>query len=86
VEHALTYLYALPDLPPRQDTRDERAGAAVQGREAENDGGVLPNEASASTSATENMLRSNEEWTLRCYLSMEALETVEKSNPQRSRR
>jgi putative transposase len=41
--------------------------------------GVFPNETSASTLATEIMLRSSEEWTLKRYLSMEALfEAVEK--------
>ena len=45
--------------------------------------GVSPNETSASTLATEIMLRSSEEWTLKGYLSMEALfEAVENPNPQ----
>jgi len=45
--------------------------------------GVFPNETSASTLATEIMLRSSEEWTLKRYLSMEALfEAVENPNPQ----
>lgn len=48
--------------------------------------GVFPNETSASTLATEIMLRSSEEWALKRYLSMEALEAVEKPNPQHSRR
>jgi putative transposase len=39
--------------------------------------GVFPNETSASTLATEIMLRSSEEWALKRYLSMEALEVVE---------
>jgi len=48
--------------------------------------GVFPNETSASTLATEIMLRSSEEWMLKRYLSMEALfEAVENSNPQYSR-
>ncbi len=48
--------------------------------------GVFPNETSASTLATEIMLRSSEEWTLKRYFSMEALfEAVENSNPQYSR-
>src|SRR5215212_3323140 len=48
--------------------------------------GVFPNETSASTLATEIMLRSSKEWTLKRYLSMEALfEAVENSNPQYSR-
>jgi transposase-like protein len=48
--------------------------------------GVFPNEKSAGTLATEIILRNSEEWPLKRYLSMEALEAVEKSNPQRSRR
>jgi putative transposase len=47
--------------------------------------GVFPNETSASTLATEIALRSSEEWALRRYLTMEALETAEKPNPQLSR-
>jgi putative transposase len=47
--------------------------------------GVFPNEASASTLATEIALRSSEEWALRRYLTMDALETAEKPNPQLSR-
>jgi transposase-like protein len=48
--------------------------------------GVFPNETSASTLATEIMLRSSEEWALKRYLTMDALEVVEESNPQHSRR
>ena len=44
--------------------------------------GVFPNETSASTLATEIALRSSEEWTLKRYLTMNALEAVEKPNPQ----
>jgi putative transposase len=47
--------------------------------------GVFPNETSASTLATEIALRSSEEWALRRYLSMEALEGAQKPNPQLSR-
>jgi transposase-like protein len=47
--------------------------------------GVFPNETSASTLATEITLRSSEEWALRRYLTMDALEAVEKPNPQLSR-
>jgi putative transposase len=46
--------------------------------------GVFPNETSASTLATEIALRSSEEWALRRYLTMDALEAVE-NNPQLSR-
>jgi putative transposase len=48
--------------------------------------GVFPNETSAQSLATEIMLRSSEEWALKRYLTMDALETVEKPNPQYSRR
>jgi putative transposase len=48
--------------------------------------GVFPNETSAQTLATEVMLRSTEEWALKRYLTMDALETVDKPNPQYSRR
>lgn len=47
--------------------------------------GVFPNETSAATLATEIALRSSEEWALKRYLTMDALETVEKPNPQLSR-
>jgi putative transposase len=47
--------------------------------------GVFPNETSASTLATEIALRSSEEWALRRYLTMDALATAEKPNPQLSR-
>jgi putative transposase len=44
--------------------------------------GVFPNEVSASTLATEIALRSSEQWALKRYLTMDALEAVEKPNPQ----
>ncbi|MBX6765226.1 MAG: transposase [Rubrobacteraceae bacterium] len=47
--------------------------------------GVFPNESSAATLATEIALRSSEEWALRRYLTMDALEAAEKPNPQLSR-
>jgi putative transposase len=47
--------------------------------------GVFPNESSAVTLATEIALRSSEEWALRRYITMDALETAEKPNPQLSR-
>ncbi len=48
--------------------------------------GVFPNETSASTLATEIVLRSSEEWALKRYLAMDALEAIGKPNPQHSRR
>ncbi|CAA9462439.1 MAG: Transposase [uncultured Rubrobacteraceae bacterium] len=47
--------------------------------------GVFPNETSASTLAMEIALRSSEEWTLKRYLTMDALEAAENPNPQLSR-
>ena len=47
--------------------------------------GVFPNETSSSTLATEIALRSSEEWALRRYLTMDALQIAEKPNPQHSR-
>jgi transposase-like protein len=47
--------------------------------------GVFPNEVSAATLATEIALRSSEEWALRRYLTMDALEAVGNPNPQLSR-
>jgi len=38
--------------------------------------GVFPNETSASTLTTEIALRSSEEWALRRYLAMDALNTA----------
>src|SRR3954451_8929374 len=46
--------------------------------------GVFPSETSASTLATAVVLRSSEEWVLRGYLTMDALDA--KPNPQLSRR
>ena len=47
--------------------------------------GIFPDETSASTLATEIALRSSEEWALRRYLAVDALEAVEKPNPHLSR-
>ncbi len=47
--------------------------------------GVFPNETSAATLATEIVLRSSEEWALKRYLTMDALQAAEKPNPQYSR-
>ena len=47
--------------------------------------GVFLNEVSASTLATEIALRSSEQWALKRYLTMDALEAMEKPNPQLSR-
>ena len=47
--------------------------------------GLFPNETSASTLATEIMLRSSEEWALKRYLTMDALEASGNPNPQLSR-
>lgn len=47
--------------------------------------GVFPSETSAATLGTEIALRSSEEWPLKRYLNMEALQAMEKPNPQLSR-
>jgi transposase-like protein len=47
--------------------------------------GAFPTETSASTLATEIALRSSEEWALRRYLTMDAVQEAEKPNPQHSR-
>ncbi len=47
--------------------------------------GMVPNEVCAATLATEIALRSSEQWALKRYLTMDALEAVEKPNPQHSR-
>jgi hypothetical protein len=46
---------------------------------------VFPNEVSAATLATEISLGSSKRWTLKRYLTMDALEAVRRSNLQRSR-
>jgi transposase-like protein len=47
--------------------------------------GVFPNETSAATLATEIALRSSEQWALKRYLTMDALQEAKKPNPQYSR-
>jgi putative transposase len=47
--------------------------------------GVFPNETSASTLATEIALRSSEQWALKRYLTMEALEAAGKPHLYLSR-
>ena len=47
--------------------------------------GVFSNEMSAATLATEIALRSSEQWALKRYLTMDALEVVGNPNPQLSR-
>jgi transposase-like protein len=47
--------------------------------------GGFPNETNAATLATEIALRSSEQWALKRYLTMDALEEAKKQNPQLSR-
>ena len=47
--------------------------------------GVFPNETSAATLVTEIALRNSEQWALKRYLTMDALEEAKKPNPQLSR-
>jgi putative transposase len=85
IEHALTYLRYPGSHHTKIRTTNvlERLFKEVKRRTRVV--GVFPNETSASTLATEIMLRSSEEWALKRYLSMEALEAAEESNLQRSR-
>jgi putative transposase len=85
IEEALTYLHYPGSHHARLRTTNmlERLFKEVKRRTRVV--GVFPNETSASTLATEIALRSSEEWALRRYLTMEALEAVEKPNPQLSR-
>ncbi len=85
IEDALTYLYFPGSHHARIRTTNmlERLFKEVKRRTRVV--GVFPNEVSASTLATEIALRSSEEWALRRYLTMDALETAEKPNPQHSR-
>ncbi|WP_049761372.1 transposase [Rubrobacter xylanophilus] len=86
IEDALTYLFSFPGshhAKVRTTNMLERLFKEVKRRTRVV--GVFPNETSASTLATEIALRSSEEWALRRYLTMDALETAEKPNPQLSR-
>jgi putative transposase len=85
IEHALTYLRYPGSHHAKIRTTNvlERLFKEVKRRTRVV--GVFPNETSASTLTTEIMLRSSEEWALKRYLSMEALEAAEESNLQRSR-
>ncbi len=47
--------------------------------------GVFPNETSVSAPATAIALRNSEDWALKRYLTMDALEGAKKPNPQLSR-
>ncbi len=86
IEHALTYLRYPGSHHARIRSTNvlERLFKEVKRRTRVV--GVFPNETSASTLATEIILRSSEEWALKRYLSMDALEIAEKPNPQYSRR
>jgi putative transposase len=85
IEHALTYLRYPGSHHAKIRTTNvlERLFKEVKRRTRVV--GAFPNETSASTLATEIMLRSSEEWALKHYLSMEALEAAEESNLQHSR-
>ncbi len=85
IEEALTYLSFPGSHHPRIRTTNmlERLFKEVKRRTKVV--GVFPNETSAATLATEIALRSSEQWALKRYLTMDALKTVEKPNPQLSR-
>ena len=82
IEDALTYLSFPGSHPARLRTTNvlERLFKEVKRRTRVV--GVFPDETSASTLATEIVLRSSQEWALRRYLTMDALEAAEKPNPQ----
>jgi putative transposase len=82
IEDILTYL-RYPGSRIRTTNMRERLFKEVKRRTRVV--GVFPNETSASTLATEIALRSSEEWALRRYLTMDALEEADKPNPQLSR-
>ena len=87
IRYALTYLLSYPgDHHARISTTNmvERLLEEVK-RRTTRVVGVFPNERSAATLATEIALRSSEQWALRRYLTMDALEAVGKPNPQLSR-
>jgi putative transposase len=84
MEHALTYLRYPESHHARIRTTNvlERLFKEVKRRTKVV--GVFPNEPSAATLATETTLRSSEEWALRRYLNMNALDAVEEPSPQQS--
>ncbi len=85
IEDALTYLHYPGSHHARLRTTNmlERLFEEVKRRTRVV--GVFPNETSAVTLATEIALRSSEEWALRRYLTMDALQGAETPNPQHSR-
>jgi transposase-like protein len=85
IEYALTYLLYPGSHHARIRTTNmlERLFREVKRRTRVV--GVLPNEVSATTLATEIALRSTEQWALKRYLTMDTLQGAEKSNPQHSR-
>jgi putative transposase len=85
IEHALTYLRYPGSHHAKIRTTNVLEQLFKEVKRRTRVVGVFPNETSASTLATEIMLRSSEEWALTRYLSMEALEAAEESNLQHSR-
>ncbi len=85
IGHALTYLHYPGSHHARIRTTNTLERLFKEVKRRTRVVGVFPNEMSASTLATEIVLRSSEEWPLKRYLAMDALETVEKPNPQLSR-
>ena len=87
IRDALTYLSFPGSHHAKLCARPTHAGAPVQrGEEEDEGGGGLPQRDEREHAiSTEIALRSSEEWTLRRYLTMDAIEVVEKPNPQLSR-
>lgn len=78
---ALTYLRH----SRKRTTNRTYAGVHVSGGKEEDEGDwSIPNEVSASTSATETALRNHEQWMPKHYFTMEAFETAGKLNTQLS--
>jgi putative transposase len=86
IEDALTYLHYPGSHHARIRTTNMLERLVKEVKRRTRVVGVFPNERSAATSATEIALRSSEEWALRRYLTMDALQGgAEKPNPQHSR-
>jgi putative transposase len=85
IEDALTYLRYPGSHHARIRTTNMLERLFEEGKRRTRVVGVFPNETSASTLATEIALRSSEQWALKRYLTMDALEEAEKPNPQLSR-
>jgi putative transposase len=85
IEDALTYLRYPGSHHARLRTTNMLEWLFLEVKRRTRVVGVFPNEVSASTLATEIALSSSEQWALKRYLTVDALEAMEKPNPQLSR-